>query len=106
MIAQREQLAEHAGRATEARVRERGARGGLARVEAFDAFLREPSARGARNGERRVVRVRAPKRVARVARCDRAKAADRRRTPERADLLRGVASVQNERLLDWGDARD
>src|SRR2546423_6497420 len=107
MIAQREQLAEHAGRATEARARECAARfevrdarvefrERLVRVEAFDAFLREPAARSARDSKRLVVWVRAPERLARVARRDRAEAPDRRRALKRADLLPGVLAVQDE----------
>src|SRR5437588_6505756 len=117
MIAQRQQLAEHAGRATKpcarkgvARFEVRDARfevrERLVRVEAFDTFFREAALRGARDGERRVVWVRAPKCLARLARRDRVEAPDQRRAPERADLLRGVASVQDERLLDRADARD
>src|SRR5438045_34562 len=108
MIAQREQLAEHAGRAPEPRARECAARfevrdaraefgERLLRVEPFDPFLREPAARGAREGERRVVWVLAPKSLARLARRDRAQAPDRRRALKRADLLRGVAAARAER---------
>src|SRR5437588_9050855 len=98
MIAQRQQLAEHAARATKPRARKGVARfevrdarvevrERLVCVEAFDTFFREPAARSARDGERRVVWVRAPKRLARLARRDRAEAPDRRRAPGRADLL-------------------